>query len=298
MSAAENQRLYDRSNPEYAQAKGHNQRVKERYPQAWAASTITNATLTEWVLEHKGKKCVYCDNPALEIDHKIPLSRGGEHSIGAIGSVGGSVCNTDSRGDASNDGSNLQMLCLPCNRSKHDLTDEEFRGVRPHLLVEEVEIPTGPRFAVPGTAPGTGVPPEITLDNIEEVKELYFKIGDPTEYRAAQGILGSADAWGKALEQEWLLKAVRAFRLELRAKLKSEAIDRLLSISNGGTSGALAAIKTLVTDDYLYTSYLDYGEVEAKRSVGRPVNGVYVEVIPQDVLNEDAARVGLSSSPL
>lgn len=255
-AANEKQRLYDRSNPEYSQAKGHNQRVKERYPEAWAASTLTNATLTEWVLTHKGELCAYCSNTAVEIDHKLPLSRNGLHNF-----------------------DNLQMLCLPCNRSKHDLTDEEYKNLRPHMAVEDVAQSVGP----------------IGLDDLDAVRALYFKIGDPTEYRVAQAVLGSADAWAKALEDTGLLATVRGWRLELRAKLKSEAIERLVAISAGGTSGALAAIKTLVTDDYLYTSFLDYGDVETRRGVGRPEKPILVESIPSDILNEDAERIGIPS---
>ena len=51
--------------------------------------------------------CVYCkvsvEDSAFDIDHIIPISRGGDNSI-----------------------NNLQILCISCNRSKKDKTHEEY----------------------------------------------------------------------------------------------------------------------------------------------------------------------------
>ena len=49
--------------------------------------------------------CAYCrDNPSVEIDHIIPLARGGQHRVG-----------------------NLIGACLPCNRSKNSKFVMEWR---------------------------------------------------------------------------------------------------------------------------------------------------------------------------
>jgi hypothetical protein len=260
VSNVEAQRLYDRANAEYAQAKGHNQRVKERYPEAWAKSTLTNATLTEWVITHKGELCAYCDNPAVEIDHKLPLSRGGAHAF-----------------------ENLAMLCLPCNRAKHDLTDEEFKGLRVHLPMEPLEVRVGPKFASVDA---------VTQDDLEAIRELYFQIADPTEYRVALAVLGSTQDWVKMVEVSWFMEPLAVWRAELRAKIKSEAIGRLMTIAGSSSSSALTAIKTLVQEDYLYVPFMEVGE---KRGPGRPANIPLVESIPNDILNDDAGRIGLQS---
>ena len=51
------------------------------------------------------QSCVECCGCGEHMDHIIPLSRGGRHSIG-----------------------NLQMLCAPCNRSKHNKLSVEWRA--------------------------------------------------------------------------------------------------------------------------------------------------------------------------
>jgi 5-methylcytosine-specific restriction endonuclease McrA len=69
----------------------------------------SDGTVTEAVLRdlYATCNCFYCGHftPEKErtIDHKIPLSRNGQHSV-----------------------TNLVMACWTCNCSKRDLTDEEF----------------------------------------------------------------------------------------------------------------------------------------------------------------------------
>ncbi|MEK6226560.1 MAG: HNH endonuclease signature motif containing protein [Chloroflexota bacterium] len=50
--------------------------------------------------------CAYCGERApLEIDHRVPLARGGTDSI-----------------------DNILPACGPCNRRKHAMSEEEFRA--------------------------------------------------------------------------------------------------------------------------------------------------------------------------
>lgn len=61
------------------------------------------------ILERDGPVCAYCateDGP-FEIDHVIPISRGGSHEP-----------------------DNLTVACRPCNRSKKDRTPDEWLGVK------------------------------------------------------------------------------------------------------------------------------------------------------------------------
>lgn len=55
------------------------------------------------VRERDEDRCQYCGAPATEIDHIVPVSRGG-------------MTNLD----------NLACVCGPCNRSKGDRTPEEW----------------------------------------------------------------------------------------------------------------------------------------------------------------------------
>lgn len=66
--------------------------------------TFTKENLTRILKEQEGV-CFYCRQPAekYEIDHKIPIKRGG-----------------------TNWPSNLCYACFQCNRTKHTMTDAEF----------------------------------------------------------------------------------------------------------------------------------------------------------------------------
>lgn len=65
-------------------------------------------------------KCTYCGvllSGAYHIDHKTPVSRGG-----------------------SNDISNLQILCGPCNLKKGTKTDEEYKSIMRVMKTNELEM--------------------------------------------------------------------------------------------------------------------------------------------------------------
>lgn len=59
------------------------------------------------VLERDGEVCTYCSSIVgpFEVDHVIPWTRGGSHDL-----------------------ENLVVACRPCNRSKKDMTPEEWGG--------------------------------------------------------------------------------------------------------------------------------------------------------------------------
>lgn len=69
-------------------------------------NTVTKKSLDE-ILEKQNYKCVYCGCDLLEtgkhLDHILPLSRGGLHTI-----------------------TNIQYTCPTCNMSKGDKTEEEW----------------------------------------------------------------------------------------------------------------------------------------------------------------------------
>jgi len=71
----------------------------------------TNATLTthEWssILEKFGNKCAYCREPTNEMDHVIPLSKGGKHSK-----------------------ENVVPACRSCNCSKRDKPLDQWLKIR------------------------------------------------------------------------------------------------------------------------------------------------------------------------
>lgn len=92
---------YYMSHPEVRRAKSNAYRARARQ----AAGHFTSA---EWrgLVESHGGKCAYCLLVApLEVDHRIPLKRGGTNWI-----------------------ANILPACGPCNRKKGQLTEAEFRA--------------------------------------------------------------------------------------------------------------------------------------------------------------------------
>lgn len=82
-------------------------RVRRRRARETAVPGLTRyarkVLLDGWVAE--GRACVYCGAAATEVDHIVPLSRGG-----------------------TNEEPNLAPCCKPCNASKRDKTLSEWGG--------------------------------------------------------------------------------------------------------------------------------------------------------------------------
>jgi 5-methylcytosine-specific restriction endonuclease McrA len=109
----ENKKAKYASNPEL-QAK-YNKKWKENNPEnvaatehrrrARKASNGVNLVTAAEIAAIIAQPCMACDAPAPStIEHLIPISRGGAHSVG-----------------------NLAPLCKPCNSSKNDMTLAEWK---------------------------------------------------------------------------------------------------------------------------------------------------------------------------
>ena len=97
-------------------------RIRPTERVAWAKG------LKRELMRRQDNTCIYCGYgrraTSLDIDHMIPVARGG-----------------------SNDPSNLQVICRPCNQRKGVQTDEEFRA-RYSRLVPQSRL-TPPRRRIP-----------------------------------------------------------------------------------------------------------------------------------------------------
>jgi 5-methylcytosine-specific restriction endonuclease McrA len=92
---------YHRDHPEVGRARWQNYRARKRAAEG-------SFTATEWLalVELYGGRCAYRgEEGPLEVDHRIPLARGGSNRI-----------------------ENILPACRGCNAEKHDLTEEEFRN--------------------------------------------------------------------------------------------------------------------------------------------------------------------------
>lgn len=254
------QRLRDRAQPEYTLAKGHNKRVRDIYPEAWAKSTITDRVLADWV-KLQAKTCPYCSStgPRFEIDHYQPLNQGGEHAL-----------------------ENLRYVCFECNRSKGDKLPDEFLAYlrdnprEPEYRPDEAVLRPDGRFRTRSLFKEFS---DQGLWSFEEFSCLYLKIADPTEYQVAQQLLGSWKHWNKLTRQKFLSGLIRTVREELRVKIRSTAAQRLLSSEN------VAALKMLATEE------VNFLQPEPRKAVGRPskVEEVFDET---NEVNEDLKRIG------
>lgn len=266
MSESKNadQRLRDRKQQEYTQAKGHNRRIREVYPDAWATSTITDRILADWIIEAKKLPCKYCNkSPSRrEIDHQQPLARGGSHSL-----------------------DNLALLCFDCNRSKSDKTDKEFWD---YLALNPIREPYRPdpgvlrpegRFRTRSLFQG----PDMVWD-LDDYRQLYLDCMDPTEYRFALETLGSWKHWLILSKQRFLKKWLREVRQELRVKIRSLAVQRLISTEN------LAGVKILATED------IDFVNPQPVNPVGRPPKQPETPVDDTQDVQDDIARINRTGS--
>jgi 5-methylcytosine-specific restriction endonuclease McrA len=96
------QKNWRERNPEKAHAYTRASHGKRR-----AATKGVSFTTAEWLalLERHGGRCAYCGSDfGIEIDHRIPLNRGGSNTI-----------------------ENILPACRRCNRRKNQKTEEEFR---------------------------------------------------------------------------------------------------------------------------------------------------------------------------
>ncbi len=93
---------WSKDNPQKKAVQSARRRARER-------SAPGSFTAAEWQerLDLFGGLCAYCDRPATQIDHVIPLARGGTNYI-----------------------DNLAPACQPCNASKGDRMPLEWAGVR------------------------------------------------------------------------------------------------------------------------------------------------------------------------
>ena len=115
-----------RRNPE--KAHGY---VRASHSKRRSASQGETFTTAEWLalLEHHGRRCAYCgSNVKIEIDHRIPLIRGGPNTI-----------------------DNILPACRHCNRRKHQRTEEEFRELLQRERRQGLEVGLDGRDGNAGT---------------------------------------------------------------------------------------------------------------------------------------------------
>lgn len=98
-------RRYQRRNPEVRAIHGARRRARE------AHGAVTIQEIRALKAEYDNR-CAYCGEEATTLDHVVPLSRDGAHSI-----------------------DNIVPACRPCNSGKHARTPEEWRKAKTNRKV-------------------------------------------------------------------------------------------------------------------------------------------------------------------
>lgn len=97
--------------------------------------------------------------------------------------------------------------------------------------------------------------------------KLYLEMGDPTEYQFANKHLFNWDHWQRLLDTTWFQPYILKWRKELEAKLKADALERILAKAKGEGKDSFQANKYLL--EKTWTS--------PKKKVGRPITEEVLE---------------------
>ncbi len=127
--------------------RSNERRIKPTERRAWPKG------LKQELMRRQNNTCVYCGNRRtarnFEIDHIVPVVRGG-----------------------SNDKSNLQVICAPCNQRKGIQTDEEFRARYSKLLPSKRL--TAPRKPIPQNDFGAATRRTSQSDAVRQFRKTRF----------------------------------------------------------------------------------------------------------------------------
>jgi 5-methylcytosine-specific restriction endonuclease McrA len=173
-------------------------------------------TLEDWLVK-KGAGCAYCGSKQyrLEIDHRIPLSRGG-----------------------SNEPENIQAACQFCNRAKHDLDEAEFlEWLQAIQLLEERRA--APRLRIsfrwePPRRYPVGTTPTISSPGVTAVEVEKEGTAAVTRSRRKTPISGIAANDSHSSEKWDKQKANRKLRHHIKAAIQAgaEVLPVLREVSN------------------------------------------------------------------
>lgn len=83
------------------------------------------------------------------------------------------------------------------------------------------------------------------------LKELYFFLDDPTEYKVATELFGGWDHWRRLTELAWFKPYVEAWRSEMAVKRASEALESVIGTVRSKGKDSLGAAKYLLGNGWL-----------------------------------------------
>lgn len=118
---------------------------------------------------------------------------------------------------------------------------------------------------------------------LPSMRQLFLKCKDPTGYVFAKQVLNSYDHYMKLLQTSWFRKHVEEWIDELEVKIKSESLQKIRNVAEGGSGQAFNAAKFLATE-----SWIDRKGRPSKKEVERKLNE---RVDALSDVEEDLARI-------
>ena len=149
--------------------------------------TLHGFEVREYVLQHWGRKCAYCDASGcpLEVEHVVARAKGGSDRI-----------------------SNLALACVPCNRAKGARDVREFLAGQPERLrrilahlrapLRDAAMMNATRFALRDGLAATGLP--VRCHSGGKTKFNRVRLGVPKTHAndaACVGDVTAVEGWWK-----------------------------------------------------------------------------------------------------
>ena len=118
---------------------------------------------------------------------------------------------------------------------------------------------------------------------LQEWKEVFLDLRDPSEYSAAMALLGDWEHWLEVRNHPLIKQHVDKWQAELEVKLRSEAIQQMKV--HAKQPGGTAAAKWLADKGY--------AQEGAKKPVGRPKKEEDIPTPNTARIAGDMARLGI-----
>lgn len=127
---------------------------------------------------------------------------------------------------------------------------------------------------------------KLTKQNIYDFRKKFLELRDPIGFKFAEKYLSGYQELERVMKFSWFLEHWEEWQKELRAAIKSDALERIQEISVEGSAQSLNAAKYLANGEYL--------EDAPKR--GRPSKAEVTGELKRNVkvieeLNEDYKRM-------
>lgn len=119
--------------------------------------------------------------------------------------------------------------------------------------------------------------------SLQEWKDVFLELRDPSEYQAAMTLLGDWEHWQEVRNHVLIKPHVDKWQAELEVKLRSEAIQQMKQ--HAKQPGGTAAAKWLADKGYVQEG--------PKKVVGRPKKEAEVLPLNPSKIAGDMARLGI-----